>query len=121
MEFIKEYGASDSEDDKPTSEQYKASVNVPQSDGTEKPQGERHDVVDDMPEIVDDLTDEEIQHLCREMDTEQAQGVSDSEENKPVTHTQVKRPVAIVRKTSLCPHHLNRMALNSLKVKGMML
>ena len=32
MEFIKEYGASDSEDDKPvtphTSEQYKASVNV---------------------------------------------------------------------------------------------
>ena len=67
MEFIKEYGASDSEDDKPTSEQYKASVNVPQSDGTEKPQGERHDVVDDMPEIVDDLTDEEIQHLCREM------------------------------------------------------
>ena len=128
MEFIKEYGASDSEDDKPTSEQYKASVNVPQSDGTEKPQGERHDVVDDMPEIVDDdLTDEEIQHLCREMGimisdgTEQAQGVSDSEENKPVTHTQVKRPVAIVRKTSLCPHHLNRMALKSLKVKGMTL
>ena len=94
MEFIKEYGASDSEENKPvtphtseetssnskedkpvtphTSEQYKASENdrppSPQSDGTEQAQGERHEVVDDMPEIVDDdLTDEEIQHLCREM------------------------------------------------------
>ena len=93
MEFIKEYGASDSEENKPvtphtseetssnskedkpvtphTSEQYKASENdrppSPQSDGTEQAQGERHEVVDDMPEIVDDLTDEEIRHLCNEM------------------------------------------------------
>ena len=86
MEFIKEYGASNSEEDKPvtphTSEQYKASENdrppSPQSDGTEQAQGhkateetsdkdERPEVVDDMPEIVDDLTDEEIRHLCNEM------------------------------------------------------
>ena len=71
----KEYGASNSKEDKPvtphTSEQYKASENdrppSPQSDGTEQAQGERHEVVDDMPEIVDDLTDEEIRHLCNEM------------------------------------------------------
>ena len=72
MEFIKEYGASNSEEDKPvtphTSEQYKASENdrppSPQSDGTEQAQGhkateetsdkdERPEVVDDMPEVVD--------------------------------------------------------------------
>ena len=93
MEFIKEYGASNSEEDKPvtphTSEQYKASENdrppSPQSDGTEQAQGHKAteetsdkderpevvddmpEVVDDMPEIVDDLTDEEIRHLCNEM------------------------------------------------------
>ena len=83
MEYKNHYDSSQSEEtssnskeDKPvtphTSEQYKASENdrppSPQSDGTEQAQGERHEVVDDMPEIVDDdLTDEEIQHLFREM------------------------------------------------------
>ena len=89
MEFIKEYGASNSEEDKPvtphTSEQYKASENdrppSPQSDGTEQAQGhkateetsdkdERPEVVmvvDEMPEVVDYLTDEEMRHLWNEM------------------------------------------------------
>ena len=95
MEYENHYDSSQSEETSSNSKEDKPVPPSPQSDGTEQPQGERHEVVDDMPEIVDDdLTDEEIQHLCREMGimisdgTEQAQGVSDSEENKPVTpHT----------------------------------
>ena len=68
MEYENHYDSSQSEETSSNSKEDKPVPPSPQSDGTEQPQGERHEFVDDMPEIVDDdLTDEEIQHLCREM------------------------------------------------------